>query len=132
MKKKLNYTLDMKKRTQHGISNAILLITLLLIPLLHKPVPTQQGSVRIIFEKQRTGGLDTPPLTINLSVKDGLIPVGCTTLLMLLFFYVRRRENGMLGEELVDCDMAMDDADVLAAWNDVKKRLLSDDDAGEH
>ncbi|SHN45709.1 hypothetical protein [Chitinophaga sp. CF418] len=129
MKKKLNPVLDRKKRAQHGTSNMILIITLLLIPFLHKPVSRQQGSVRIIFEKQRTGGLDTPPLTINLTVKDKLIPVGSATLLLLLFFYVRKKEKGAQGAD--DSGMVMDDDEVIAAWNQVKKRLLSDDEENE-
>lgn len=126
MKKKLNPGSKRNKRTQHGASNTLLIIMLLLIPFLDKPVSSLQGTIRIIFEKQRSAGLDTPPLTINVAVKDELIPVGSATLLLLLFFYVRKREKGAQGlSEEVMPGMEMDDEEVKAAWNQVR-RLLSD------
>ena len=131
MKMKLNPGSKRNKRPQHGASNTLLIIMLLLIPFLNKPVPSLQGTIRIIFEKQRSAGVDTPPLTINLAVKDELIPVGSATLLLLLFFYVRRKENGSKG--LIDeamPGMEMDDEEVKAAWNKVK-RLLTDEDNEE-
>ena len=131
MKMKLTPGSTRNKRTQHGASNTLLIITLLLIPFLHKPVPSLQGTIRIIFEKQRSAGMDTPPLTIKLAVKDELIPMGSATLLLLLFFYVRRKENGSEGfiDEAMP-GMEMDDEEVKAAWNKVK-RLLSDEDNEE-
>ncbi|UPK69742.1 hypothetical protein [Chitinophaga filiformis] len=128
MNDKLNRASKRGKRTQHGTSNTILIITLLLIPLLQQPVSSLRGSVRIIFEQQQTGGQDTPPLTIHVQVKDELIPIGCTTLLMLAFFYVRKRENALQDDNQLNADTVMSDDEVLAAWNEVKKRLLSDDD----
>jgi hypothetical protein len=102
---------------------------LLLIPCLHKPVSSLQGTIRIIFEKQRAAGLDMPPLTINLAVKDGLIPMGCALLLLLLFFYVRKKEKSVREEEAIS-GMTMDDEEVKAAWNEVR-RLLSEEDNEE-
>lgn len=127
MNDKLTSASSRGKRTQHGTSNTILIITLLLILFFQRPVSGPRGSVRIIFEQQQTGGQDTPPLTIHVKVKDELIPMGCATLLMLAFFYVRKREHAFQ-DDRVNADMVMSDEEVLAAWNEVKKRLLSDDD----
>lgn len=130
MKMKLNPGSKRNKRTQHGASNTLLIIMLLLIPFLHKPVPSLQGTIRIIFEKQQAAGVDTPPLTINVAIKDELIPVGSATLLLLLFFYVRRKEGaeGVIDEAMPG--MEMDDEEVKAAWNQIK-RFLSDEDNEE-
>jgi len=132
MKMKLNPGSKRNKRTQHGASNTLLIIMLLLIPFLHKPVPSLQGTIRIIFEKQRSAGVDTPPLTINVAVKDELIPVGSATLLLLLFFYVRRKEGAEgLNDEAMP-GMEMDDEEVKAAWNKVKRLLSDEDNEGEN
>jgi len=128
MNDKMTHASSYRKRTRHGTSNTILIITLLLIPFLQRPVSNQRGSVRIIFEQQRTGSLDTPPLTIHVRVKDELISMGCATLLMLAFLYVRRRENAVQEVDQLNADMVMSAEEVLAAWNEVKRRLPSDDD----
>jgi hypothetical protein len=128
MKRKLNPTSGRKEGLRHRASNAILITILLLIPMLHKPVSRQQGAIRIIFEKQRAGGLNIPPLTIRITVKDELVPVGYVTFLLLLFSCVRRRENDAF--ELDDPDyrgMVMDDEAVLAAWEEVKQQLSKDE-----
>lgn len=127
MNDKLTSASNRGKRTQHGASNTILIITLLLIPFFQRPVSGPRGSVRIIFEQQQTGGQHTPPLTIHLKIKNEVIPMGCATLLMLAFFYVRKRENTLHDDQL-NADMVMSDEEVLAAWNEVKRRLLSDDE----
>jgi len=133
MKMKLNPGSGRDKRTQHSASNTLLIIMLLLIPFLHKPVPSLQGTIRIIFEKQRAAGVDTPPLTINVAVKDELIPVGSASLLLLLFFYLRKREKGVQGlNEDVIYGMEMDDEEVKDAWNQVKRFLSDEDDEEEN
>ncbi|SDF01609.1 hypothetical protein [Chitinophaga filiformis] len=132
MKMKLNPGSKRNKRTQHGASNTLLIIMLLLIPFLHKPVPSLQGTIRIIFEKQRSAGVDTPPLTINVAVKDELIPVGSATLLLLLFFYVRRKEGAEGVNDEAMPGMEMDDEEVKAAWNKVKRLLSDEDNEGEN
>jgi len=132
MKMKLNPGSWRNKRTQHGASNTLLIIMLLLIPFLHKPVPSLEGTVRIIFEKQRAAGVDTPPLTINVAVKDELIPVGSATLLLLLFFYVRRKEGAEGVNDEAMPGMEMDDEEVKDAWNQVKRFLSDEDDEEEN
>jgi len=132
MKKKLSRTANWKKLARHGASNTLLIIMLLLIPFLRKPVPSLQGTIRIIFEQQRTAGLDTPPLTINVAVKDELIPVGGAALLLLLFLYVRKREESAEGlDDATSSDMVMDDEEVRAAWNQIKPFLSEEDEEDE-
>lgn len=128
MKKKLTPTSGRKDGLRHRVSNTVLIVTLLLIPFLHKPVSRQQGTIRIIFEKQRAGDINTPPLTIRVTVKDELVPVGYVTFLLLLFSYVRRKEKDAC--KLDDPDLSgtvMDDDAVLAAWEEVKRQLSEDE-----
>lgn len=128
MKKKLNPARGRKVGALHGASNTLLIVTLLLIPFLHKPVSRQQGTVRVLFERQREGRVDTPPLIIKVTVKDELVPVGYVTLLLLLFASIRKKENDVLRQNDPEHPgIVMEDEEVIAAWKTVK-RLLSEEE----
>ncbi len=129
MKKKQHPVSKRDIPPQHRISNTVLIVILLLTPFLHKPVAREQGSIRIIFEKQRTGTAAVTPLTIRVTMKDGLVPAGVVTFLVLLFAYTRKKEMDAIEEPDVASfpGMEMDDDEVLAAWMRVKGMLSEDD-----
>ncbi|PWV44517.1 hypothetical protein [Chitinophaga sp. S165] len=129
MKKKQDPVSKRDILPQYRVSNTVLIVILLLTPFLNKPVAREQASVRIVFEKQRVVIADVTPMTVQVTMKDGLAPIGLVTFLVLLFAYARKKEVNAIEEpDVADLPgMEMGDDEVLAAWLKVKGMLSEDD-----
>lgn len=115
------------RQHNYDISNTLMMIILLLVPFLYRPVSGPYEAGHSFSEKQV--GVKEVPLTDGKMRTEEIVGIGYVSLLLLLLISVRRMERKLEKEEQHRIAMFMEDEEVLAAWEQVRKRLSDDGNA---